>query len=313
MEHVEMKTNTLRVTLIPAAGGKIASLVAVRQNAELLQQPLLPYAARTMTMGFEESDASGFDECLPSVSACEVETPGGRVAIPDHGDFWRIPWAWEKNGDELRLWATGRSLPLHFERLLRLEDDILHIHYSVRNEGDFAVEYAWSAHPLFAVDEGDRILLPPSVKKAIVENSGGNRLGAQGVMHDWPRTQLRDGAPVDLSLAGSMADGVGDKLFATAPAEGWAALERMRHGVRVEVRFDAAQLPVLGLWLCYGGWPEGRVNRQYCVAIEPCTAAADSLAAAAKKGQARKLLPGESEEWEMQICISDVSRTSRQV
>ena len=66
----ELKTDTFSVDVLPALGGKIASM---RKNGvELLQQPLQPYAPRTLWTGFEESDASGFDECLPSVSACEI-------------------------------------------------------------------------------------------------------------------------------------------------------------------------------------------------------------------------------------------------
>ena len=80
VERVILKTDTFQVVVLPALGGKIASIVALPKNVELMQQPLLPYAPRTMTMGFEESDASGFDECLPSVAACEVETAAGSTA-----------------------------------------------------------------------------------------------------------------------------------------------------------------------------------------------------------------------------------------
>ena len=62
VEHIQrviLKTDTLSATVLPALGGKIASLQ--RNGIELLQQPLRPYAARTLTMGFEESDASGLD------------------------------------------------------------------------------------------------------------------------------------------------------------------------------------------------------------------------------------------------------------
>src|SRR5271169_3614351 len=84
-----LKTDTFVVDVLPALGGKIASM---RKNGiELLQQPLLPYGPRTLSTAFESSDASGFDECLPSVSACDINTPSGKVAIPDHGEFWRLP------------------------------------------------------------------------------------------------------------------------------------------------------------------------------------------------------------------------------
>ncbi len=301
-----MQTDTLRVVVLPALGGKIASLRWLPGNVELLQAPLAPYAPRTMEMGFEESDASGIDECLPSVAACAVKTPRGVARVPDHGDFWRLEWQAEQAGSEIRMAATGVSLPLRLERRLQLAGETLSIAYRVRNVGDAAVDYAWSAHPLFAVERGDRVVLPPSVEQVRVEGSAG-RLGKKGAEHPWPRSQANGGAVIDLSVAGRIEDGVGDKLFAASPVEGWAAVERRNLGLTVTVQFDPKQAPWLGLWLCYGGWPEGNARRQQCVAIEPCTAPADSLEQAVAGGWARSLAPGQSDQWRMRIAVSRVS------
>src|SRR5580698_824572 len=89
-ENVVMRAGDCAVTVLPALGGKIASIRVGER--ELLQAPLVPYAPRTRTMSFDASDASGWDECLPSVAACSVETAAGAAAIPDHGDLWRVEW-----------------------------------------------------------------------------------------------------------------------------------------------------------------------------------------------------------------------------
>lgn len=306
LERLTLRTSTLAVEILPALGGKIASLRY--EGVELLQQPLRPYAPRNLTMGFEESDASGFDECLPSVAACDIETPAGMVHIPDHGEFWRLPCTVKRDGGEsdgtiARLESTGTLLPLRFERTLNLEGEALRIDYKVENIGKAKVGYGWSAHPLFAVDEGDRIVLPASVSEVQVEGSAGERLGAKGAVHPWPLAKLADGGTASLDVAGSASDDIGDKLFAAAPVEGWAALERKRAGLQLRVEFDPAQSPYLGLWLCYGGWPEGQAERQHCVALEPCTAPVDSLAVASKRGWGRILAPGESFSWWMRIAV----------
>jgi galactose mutarotase-like enzyme len=260
-----------------------------------------------MEMGFEEGDASGIDECLPSVAGCSVYVPGRMVHVPDHGDFWRVAWECTQAGNELRMAAMGVSLPLRLERVLRLEGSALGMAYRVINMGEAPVEWAWAAHPLFAAERGDRIVLPASVVQVQVEGSGQQRLGKKGAVHPWPLTVSSGGGRVDLSVAGGIEDGFGDKLFTAAPAEGWAALERRQAGVRIAVQFDAQRSPWLGLWLCYGGWPEGKAHRQQCVAIEPCTAPVDSLAEAMAAGQARRLEPGESDEWGMRIVVSRLS------
>ena len=70
-ENVVLNSGDLSLTLLPHLGGKIASIRL--GETELLQTPLLPYATRTRNMAFDEADASGWDECLPSVAACTVQ------------------------------------------------------------------------------------------------------------------------------------------------------------------------------------------------------------------------------------------------
>jgi galactose mutarotase-like enzyme len=306
IERVILKADTLTATILPELGGKVASLQ--RNNIELLQQPLRPYAPRTLTMGFEESDASGFDECLPSVAACRVRTSFGEVEIPDHGEFWRVPCVVEEIApDGVRLTATGSVLPLRFERRLQLDADSLRIDYTLENAGEEAVPYAWSAHPLFSVDPGDLIKLPASVTQVTVEGSARNRLGTAGTKHNWPIATLSDGSTTSLNMTEDSNSQIGDKLFTKAPSEGWCILERRRAGLQLRIDFDPALTPYLGLWLCYGGWPEGQSERQNCVAIEPCTAPIDSLEAALNNGSARTLAPGESVSWWVKISTSVVS------
>jgi galactose mutarotase-like enzyme len=307
-QRVVLESESLHVEVIPALGAKITSMRMVTDGAELLQLPLLPYAERTRTMAFDEADASGFDECLPTVSGCEFETATGRVAVPDHGDFWRIPWQVVPtkgvSGREVILRATGFTLPLEFTKTLRLEGGELAIHYSVRNAGEVPCEFLWSAHPLFAVDAGDRIVLPPSVATLLVEGSAKNRLGTAGRVCAWPIAVLASGASVDLSECGAMQDEVGDKLYTGAPKEGWCALQRKKLQTRIEVRFNPGETPFLGVWLCYGGWPLQREKRGQCVALEPCMAPTDSLAIASKEGWTKKLEAKAVCEWSVSIRIT---------
>lgn len=306
-ERVVLANHQLRVEILPRLGGKISSIRTQPEQHELLQQPLRPYAERTATMAFDQGDASGWDECLPSVAQCEVQTPSGTITVPDHGDFWRVPVRARQQGNRVELESDGISLPLHFSRTLCLEGPCLSVEYRVRNTSDVRVPYAWSAHPLFAVEAGDRIVLPASAGEFVVEGSGHQRLGSAGSKHVWPRVTLNDGGKANLSIAGKISDDVGDKIYMAAPTEGWCAIDRVRLARRITVRFAPETLPWLGLWLCYGGWPEADGERQYAVALEPCTAPVDSLAVALAKGWARTLAPSASAEWRIQFELTVVS------
>jgi len=74
------------------------------------------------------------------------------------------------------------------------------------------------------------------------------------------------------------------------------------------VRFAPAATPYLGLWICFGGWPDGLGNesgaKQVCVALEPATAPTDSLADIGP--WSRMIAPGETFTWPMELVIDRV-------
>ena len=303
-----LSNDWVRVEVLPALGGKLSALALEGAGGELLQSPLKPYAPRTATMPFDEGDGSGWDECLPSIGPCTVEYGEQQsAAIEDHGDFWRLPFTVDEASETaLRMHAEGTSLPLTFERGLRLQGSTLHLDYMVRNRSDARVPYGWSVHPLFAVYPFDRIHLPPSVREVTAQSSADGRLGPAGSKHPWPLTvNALDGEPLDLSLVLGNDAGVGDKLALPAPAEGWVALERKTLRTRLRLRFDPKDAPALGLWLCYGGWPgDPKAKKGYAVALEPCNLPVDSLADSLAQGDGALLEPGEEKRWSLRLEIS---------
>lgn len=312
-ENVVMRAGDCSVTLLPLLGGKIASIrIAGR---ELLQSPLADYAPRTQTMSFDAADASGWDECLPSVAACALQTQAGPAAVPDHGDLWRVEWKRTDPGQApgaspVTLRGECFSLPLALERTSSLTETgsgwRLHLDYTLTNTGSFPAPWAWAAHPLFVAEAGDRIVLPASIQRLRLEGSGGGRLGKGGDTVSWPVATLADGSQADMSVARAPESEIGDKLFAgpLASADNWCALERPKAGLAIRVRFDAAENPYLGLWICYGGWPERPGPKQVCVALEPATAPVDSLAVT---GPWSRVLPaGESSTWSMTVEIESI-------
>jgi galactose mutarotase-like enzyme len=308
-ENVTMRAGSCSVTILPRLGGKIAS-IRIR-GRELLQSPLAAYAPRTRTMSFDAGDASGWDECLPSVAVCTVETAAGPALVPDHGDLWRVEWQpMVKSEDSVTYRGECFSLPLRLERTVTLSESAtgwqLSLDYWVTNFAMEPTPWSWAAHPLFVAEAGDRIELPRSIETLSLEGSGGDRLGQCGDSVSWPLAVLADGSSSDLSVAQDPESGVGDKLFAgpLGAAENWCVLERPKAGVRIKVGFDPVATPYLGLWLCYGGWPERPGPKQMCVAMEPATAPVDSLAETGP--WSRVLTPGGCFYWPMTVAIDSI-------
>lgn len=341
-ENVLIQAGDCTVALLPQFGGKIASICV--KNRELLHAPLTEIVPRTRTMAFDEGDASGWDECLPSVAACSVKTNTGVVQVPDHGDLWRVEWDATGNREQgiatptstnrslgaptgnseqdnhagaefgrsksITLRGECFSLPLALDRTLALTESAkgwhLLVNYMLTNTGKIPAPWSWAAHPLWAVDAGDIVELPESITALRVEGSGGGRLGVAGHQVAWPVAKRAKGGLADLSVAQNRRSRIADKLFAgpLAANENWCALLRPQAGLRIRFGFDVSAAPYLGLWLCYGGWPERRGAKQMCVAMEPSTAPVDSLA---KTGEwSRVLGVGEHTSWQMRVNIEIV-------
>jgi galactose mutarotase-like enzyme len=308
-ENVLIQAGDCSISVLPHLGGKISSIRV--KGRELLQAPLAPLTPRSHSMAFDESDASGWDECLPSVAECDVQTDAGAAHVPDHGDLWRVEWQpvdGDGHSDELQ--AECFSLPLQLRRKLLLTTDgkgsHLQLKYKLTNSGSVSVPWSWAAHPLFAVEAGDRIVLPETIHSLLIEGSGGDRLGAGGKVVSWPIATLADGSSSDQTVVQSIEANIGDKLFAgpLAGSENWCALERPSVGVRLRFRFDTAEISYLGLWICYGGWPERPGSKQMCVALEPSTAPVDSLA---RPGPwSRVLAPGKSYSWSVILDLEPI-------
>lgn len=297
--RVVLENELARITILPELGGKIASIFLKRNQLEALQQPLQPYRQRIWAQDFADSDASGWDECLPTVSACEVSVGQETKEIPDHGDIWLLPATCSATATEVHLETTLASMPLRLRRRIHLDGNTMRVHYEVRNQAVTPLSYLWSAHPLFAVDAADGIVLPKSVATICVEGSANARLGNRGDQNTWPVANDSQGKPVDLRIVQLPQTAIADKLFAGPLTQGYAGLYRAAHCVGILVQFDPQELPYLGLWLCYGGWPEGKVSRQQAVALEPCMAPSDSLADALLSGAAHTLAPGETSTWQI--------------
>lgn len=176
----------------------------------------------------------GWDECFPTVLPCHHRAWGG--PIRDHGILWGRPWDVVEAGPE-RLHARFQRDGITFARRLSLDGCELTAAYSVFSTRDAAVPYVWSQHCVLAVTPQDRVAL-----------EGQGQMNAAGVGFDWPAYPLRD-----LSLVGRPEDGFVLKCYGKTPARGMAQISGPQGGLRFN--WDGAEVPAVGVWLDYGGWP----------------------------------------------------------
>ncbi len=290
-----LRTEELELVVVPGLGAAIASLRSVRSGREWMWRP--PGAGSLFANGwgdpFERSPLTGAVECVPTIAACRV---AGRE-LPDHGEAWTASWEISESAFRDGCIRTSVRLPvsrLSFSRSIRLNGPVARFEYRIDNPAQEAVPYLWAFHPLFTVENGDRLELPTSIRCVRVgESRGYPGLAATGTW-DWPAP--RPGIRLDRVGCGPEDSFV--KMFARfiGPSSGWAAL--CRGAERLEFRFDPSEIPYLALWLTHGGW-HGFTH----LAIEPTSHMADSLAEVRTN-----LLPGSGGRyWKFDISLTEAT------
>lgn len=285
---IRIENDALAVTVAPHYGARVTSLLDKAGGRDWIA-PGGESPETGETAAYLADEAVGWDECFPTVSPWDgSETAWGRP-LRDHGDLWGRPWAVDAQSRTgvTTSYATGE---FRFIRSLELQDRTLVAGYSVSNEGTAALPYMWALHGLLAVAPGEHIALRGvSRLEATYLFHRGRTLAAPSLV--WPGPDpalglaLDNVQPVSEHFAGKFYTGD----FAAPVASVGTADERL------EIGWDASEVPYLGLWLNYGGWPTaGDVHH---IAFEPTTAPVDHLGEALARGLARTLEPGATHRW----------------
>ncbi|MBI2513109.1 MAG: hypothetical protein HYV96_14120 [Opitutae bacterium] len=294
---VGLRTATAELAMVPELGGRIVSLRNRRSGREWCWHRagaswLWPNRAGD---DFGGSPQAGIDECVPSVAACAWR---GR-AVPDHGEVWFQ--SWQLDATELAAGRLTATLdlpvtPLRFRRTISATlSGGFRFDYALTNVGAASEEYIWCVHPLFKIEEGDRLELPAEVRELRVNGGIGTVPIAQGDRWTYPEPQ--PGIRLDRLETPGMPRGC-IKGFLGPLREGVAALANDRTSDRLELRWDVSAAPLLGLWL-----NRGHAGFHH-IALEPTNGAPDSLAQAVEEWrQFGQLAPGETREWWLEFVV----------
>jgi len=278
---VTLSSDRIALTVDVAYGARVTGFVDRATGRQWLLAG--PRAADTSeTADYRGAASRGWDECFPTILPCDTAEWGGRLR--DHGMLWGRPWRIVEAGPQ-HLTARFEQAGIRFDRALALDGDTLTASYSLSSSRAAAVPYMWSQHCVLRLTLEDRITL-----------SGQGRMRADGQSFDWPDHPARN-----LTRVGPEAEGFALKSYALTPETASAEVNGPQGGLRFA--WDGAEVPALGLWLDYGGWPEEAPLHQ--VAIEPTSAAADDLAGAMALGQARWLDPGDRHAWSVRLTLLD--------
>lgn len=265
---VRLDTPALSVVVDADRGAKIVSL-REPDGLEWLAaaDPAHPAPPRAP---FVDAEMAGWDECAPSIVACEV----AGASVPDHGDLWDRPFA--AVGDELV--AEGRSLDYRFARAMREVPGGVRFEY-VAQARSTPIPFLWAAHPQFVAPPGTRVELPGVTEVVDVLDPAEPLL---------PWTPER--ATIDTVPRGGCR-----KVYVPPSVSARGARLVRADGRALELRWSLA-CPYVGVWFDGTAY-----SREPVIAIEPSTGYFDSLATAVERGRVPVLAPGRPLHWWVEV------------
>ena len=308
-ESIHVHTGKIELSIMPELGGKISSLCDVRTGREWLwRQPRLAYKRVPSGSSYVfEADTGGWDECFPSVAACEYPSaPWQGTSIQDHGDLWSqvAEFEMEEQAESviLRTRWQGMALPYTFTRSVTLIADSAHLRvdYAVTNNSHQPVNFIWCIHPLLSIESDMELLLPASARFNL-GNSVPVDLLPSDLVFDYPFSAPGLNLPSLPETSAGLAVKIwSDPLEADA---GWAALKASDGELRMH--WDVALLPQVAVWMNFGAWAGDGGAPYYNLGLEPCIGAQDSLAdAVTQHNLFASLPPCGYKSWWLEIDLS---------
>jgi len=301
LASVTIENARVRLTVLPALGGRIHELVDLVAGRDLLwhnertRPRAAPYGAH-----FDDWWSGGWDEIFPSGDYGLFR--GER--LPYMGELWCVPWTAEVTAAagvvSVTTTALGTIAPVRFERTVTLRNDepIVLVDYRIESLDVQPLSFTWGIHPAFAVTSNHRIDHPGTTM--LVGVSSDPSIGVEGGRYRWP--SLPDpqapGGANDMRRVRSREAAVFGGHWALDLPTGWLALTdtRIRRGIAIV--FDAQMFRHAWLWMVYGGW-----RAHHHVALEPWTGFPQAVQEAEQAGQARTLAPGEVLETEVAFVL----------
>lgn len=294
LEAVVLTNGDIRATVLPRLGAKIISVVDLGSARELVwRDPNRSVGELDADALYGDGDASGIDDCFPTVDACEVDG----ISLQDHGCVWSRSWSWRQREDVVDFDIEGTfgrgGSEFMLRRTMSMHGHRLRLDYRLTNTGDACIEYQWTGHPLFRADPDMRILLPVDSQMRTAFATGG-RIDLDPAWWRWPKLPARGGEKIDAREVTSWTVGANEKYWAVNGAD-FCRLRYPESNEELVIAYDRRVLPSIAVCVNYGGWPPK--NPGYWIAVEPSTSPHDSLATTIACSRERRLQSGKSHSW----------------
>lgn len=298
LEGIQMENQALRIVILPQLGGKIASVCYKKKNFELAAQNSKGiYQIPMADAEFSQYDASGLDDAFPNIVETKYRYGNKERKYPDHGEIWSSPFSYEIQNHKVNLFYRSERFGYTYKKIISLEDEKVNLQYEIKNEKDIPFPCLWTFHGLIRYEEDMEFFYPKEVQS--FENVlQSQELGAEG-RHLPMENGEYDFCRVPLRKSETMVKYYADKKI----ERGYCGCRYPAQGMECILRYNAKDLPYLGVWITAGGF-----RGDYNCALEPSNGYYDDIFTAEKNQSLYLLKKEEPLTFHLEILIKELQR-----
>ena len=278
----QLKTKRFVLTVLPTEGGKIASFKKVGNEKEyLLQNPSKEYLAIDMESDYVKGECCGFDDMFPTIDPVKVKTISGEwIEYPDHGEICRVGFNFEIKEDKFIL-QYDSTMGYSYQKAFFEEEGKIRINYKITNFSNAPLDVLWAGHCLINAEKGGEVDL---------EYKDGDLVDVMfdisGKFQPFERIAYKKEYLKTNWINGVKAC---NKFYFVGKSKDGYIRYKYPSGDTFVMEFDSGKLPYVGIWQNFGN-----INDSYCIGLEPCTVAYDTVENANKYGQKCIIEPNKS-------------------
>ncbi len=266
---ITVQSRDLRAVILPDDGAKMASLVRLCDNRELLAvKGGDTYKVLTSDGSYVDSECSAFDDMFPTIDPYTPKAGAyAGITYPDHGEICRLPFAVTLQENAAVFTVHSGLFPITYQKTVcPAEDGGINVSYTIQNRGGEPFPYVWAGHIMLQGEDGMRLLTP-------------FRNSAPTEMMFMPGDCSPDQLPKDHLTGYKPGVGAAYKFYYLDKTDDGCFSVRYRDGRALLFAYDKEKLPYLGIWL-----NNGEFQDMYSIAPEPCTVPFDAPHKAAERG-----------------------------
>lgn len=304
-----LSNEKLSVKILAGKGGDINQITYLPEKAELLHtenENFSHYENRDLSITplsrYSEHSTGGWQDVVPGYgrygSLVFGEYPVGTAAT--------LPWDYQaqavdgrdaRNEKEVNLSVHLPEFPLFMKKQIRLEDEVLILRETIRNEGSEPADFTWTQHSAFGggfLDEQVEISYPGEeiFLSSLYVGQGGKK---EEYFKNISCVPMPDGVIYNLkNMREPKQDG--HLIFTMKAGAGEFSLYHKARKFGFRVDWDRQIFPYIRCW--YQNTKEG-----YSFAIEPCNYAYSSFMDTDKENMYLHLEAGEEMSTEIRLSI----------